>query len=166
MCYVIVIVIVGRLGTIPRQRRGCGYNAFQKQEMKGCKMRVGSAEHKSFQNDLSTRWSQMSAESKAVFAAQAHDEMQAKKAVAGKLLRFSGEHAKLSTSQSKHLGQQRLDLSLSAIAGHPSWSHGLGLASHVSALKPGHVQDISAETAKEKILGAFGYNPECPDSAE
>ena len=64
-------------------------------------MRVGSAEHKSFQNDLSTRWSQMSAESKAVFAAQAHDETQAKKAVAGKLLRFSGEHAKLSTSQSK-----------------------------------------------------------------
>ena len=157
--------MVVRLGTAPRQRRACGYNAFQKQEMKGHKMRVGSAEHKAFQKDISTRWSQMSAESKALFAAQAHDETQAKKAISGRLLRFSGEHEKLSASQSKRLGQQRLDLSLSAISGHPSWSHGLGLASHVSALKPEYVQDISAETAKERILGALGYNSECPDSA-
>ena len=149
--------------TKKRTRRACAFNAFLKQKMRGRKLRVGSEEHKSLQATLSQEWKGLSASDRQPYEAQAHLETAAKSEVAGLLLREKaggGEADMLTPAQIKRLGQCRLDKSVDAAVNHELWSHGLQLASHVSALRPGLVRDIGVAAARAEIEEAFQYDPE------
>ena len=128
-------------------------------------MKVGSVEHKAFQKELSAKWAAMSADTKASFHSQAYEESQAKARLGGSLLNDNAQEEILSKPQTKRLGQKRLDASLSAISSHKAWSQGLRLASHVSALKPELVLDVTAEVARADIVDALSYDAECLDCA-
>ena len=66
-----------------------------------------------------------------------------------------------SDAQKKRVGQKRLDNSLGKVVSHPAWEAGLGIASHLGALKPELVDDeIDVEEAVKQLESCFGYQDE------
>ncbi len=64
----------------------------------------------------------------------------------------------LRSSQIHRLNQSRLDHTLSMVSEHTSWSYGLGLADHVSALRSKFVQSFGDSDMNAYLSAYFGYD--------
>eukprot|EP00435_Cladocopium_sp_Y103_P050187 s1190_g15.t1 len=128
-----------------RKRKVTGYCLFVQESMKGCGLRIGSADYKDKVRDATRQWRALPAGEKSLFEQRAS--------------RQQIERQALTKSQRKRLLQARLDKSLAVAADHSVWNCGLALGNLTAALRPELVDEtVDFNSAAEKLREFFDYD--------
>ena len=154
--------LLGGQKRVGLQRRSDGHKKFRR-SVWACKAKVGTAEFVNEEKRVSTLWSEMRPEEKALWEAEGKledaslltlpldatmDDVSAAVAKAGNASR----------GREMSLRREATGSALEAMHAHPAWGNGLGLGSMAAALKPELVTKDSIKTSRALVKDAFGHD--------
>eukprot|EP00930_Biecheleria_cincta_P022113 TRINITY_DN16197_c0_g1_i1.p1 TRINITY_DN16197_c0_g1~~TRINITY_DN16197_c0_g1_i1.p1 ORF type:complete len:233 (-),score=36.11 TRINITY_DN16197_c0_g1_i1:900-1598(-) len=147
--------------TCTKSRAVSAYNAFYAERSVGNKFKVGTEQWRAHNTNTSHAWARLTLKEKQEYTDRAEQQQQQeRKQLSSQSLAQTGNGAAsvLTKSQTKRLGQDRLDASLTEANNHAVWQSGLGLMDYSCALKPSLVNLECGGAEGQQIMDHLKYD--------